>query len=690
MEKGYVLCRITLCLLIGVAGSGKTHVKHLLLGLPPPELRQSTPLFESPIRAISLSRATYTKTSSSSLWKFVSFDELDQMVIDSIKVRPSTQSRDISVDRVYFHEVGLPGGLRVTKSTLESEASDSAIAMPSTIPSPTHHEATTSRPAENMKDLPLSDLESELVELVSKASGSQQLFEVDWVYLLDSGGQPQFQRLLPAFVKHASAVLTVTKLNESLSHRPTVEYYDGSGQSCGKPYILALSNEEILMRNFRIMESRHSGLLDKKDPSVFVIGTHMDLESSSDQPEPRSSKNSSLVTMLRPLFGKKLGFYNLSQDEVIFPVNAKQPGSADQEVAEKLRELVMNMSKEDPVKIPLPWWVLDQFLRKLASRTGLKVLSLHECQHIGRRLGMNPQACHAALVFLSKLNILFYDPEFLPGVVFLTSQVLVGMVTVLVYQSHVLQGGEALVGSGEWLNFREYGLLTEKLLSCKEFEDQYRPEVFSPKDFLHLLKGLNLVARLNDEEYMMPCLLPDLPLSRADEYRQLDPSSPVVPLLVQYPERWFPAGIFPLTVAFLRNKAHWKLMLRNCKPVLFCCNCAKFNLPSGRRGTVTLLDSFKYMEVHIRSISPKACHVACQEIVQDIFRGLERATEILRYGEMHPEKVFFCPERGPDCEESPHPATISDDEWVCSVNPEVGGPLTEQQGIWPWLDGKME
>jgi len=58
MEKGYVKSRATILLLIGAAGAGKSHFKHLILGLPPPAIRESTPLAEAAIRAISICRAT--------------------------------------------------------------------------------------------------------------------------------------------------------------------------------------------------------------------------------------------------------------------------------------------------------------------------------------------------------------------------------------------------------------------------------------------------------------------------------------------------------------------------------------------------------------------------------------------------------------------------------------------------------
>ena len=55
MIKGYVEIAVIKCLVLGAAGVGKTHLKHLLLGMVPPALRVSTGLADNPVRAISSS-----------------------------------------------------------------------------------------------------------------------------------------------------------------------------------------------------------------------------------------------------------------------------------------------------------------------------------------------------------------------------------------------------------------------------------------------------------------------------------------------------------------------------------------------------------------------------------------------------------------------------------------------------------
>ena len=57
MTKGYVETSVTKCLIVGAAGVGKTHLKHLLLQKDPPEQRVSTGLADNPVRVISFTLA---------------------------------------------------------------------------------------------------------------------------------------------------------------------------------------------------------------------------------------------------------------------------------------------------------------------------------------------------------------------------------------------------------------------------------------------------------------------------------------------------------------------------------------------------------------------------------------------------------------------------------------------------------
>ena len=51
-------------------------------------------------------------------------------------------------------------------------------------------------------------------EQLPKVKPSTELFDVDWMYLLDSGGQPQFLDVLPLLFCNESLHIVVTRLTE--------------------------------------------------------------------------------------------------------------------------------------------------------------------------------------------------------------------------------------------------------------------------------------------------------------------------------------------------------------------------------------------------------------------------------------------------------------------------------------------
>ena len=76
-KHAFVKCRTVVCLLVGVAGAGKTHTKHLLFRWAPPKFRDSTPLAAKPVQAIRVS------TQDGQLHE-VKPDQLDQILTDAV------------------------------------------------------------------------------------------------------------------------------------------------------------------------------------------------------------------------------------------------------------------------------------------------------------------------------------------------------------------------------------------------------------------------------------------------------------------------------------------------------------------------------------------------------------------------------------------------------------------------------
>lgn len=729
MERGYIEARLTVLLLIGAAGAGKTHAKHVFLGLEPPPLRRSTPLAEEAIRAMSTLRATVS--GSGMVWDPVTLEKLRQMIAEAIK---AGESQGYIVPQPEL----LPCQPATEQQHTEIQTTATAHAISSQ--DPTIPESSPSEvPSQQLSD----EQDEEFIDLVTTSSGSQKLLEVDWVYLIDSGGQPAFHEILSLFVRTASIVAVVLRLDEKLSDKPTVDFYGQDGQRCGSSCSSHLTNEQILRHCSRAMHSRKCLSPNLPCPKVFAIGTHRDLENTCD--ESRAEKNSQLLKMFRPLFGDDLAYYRTTKPEqLIFPLNAKSPTEEDQRVAEQFRRLATQMCSTARVKLPMPWFLLEQYLRTLSEKKHRMILSIGECEEEALKLRMNDEDCEAALVYLDKVNMFFYRPEHLKGIVFCRAQVWLDKISELIVFVYMLLGyllanqsnqvvipdrteatsvqqsseltSESLPsmlqgqlssasGSGlatvpvkyttteafpdlaecctsEWIKFRDYGMVTLEIL--KKFPRHYVEGLFTPTELLKLLTAFLVMAPVvdNSTEYMMPCLLQELALEELDKHRQLDLSSPAVPLLIQFPDSCVPAGVFTLLIAYLRSFAHWRLCMDSGNPSCLNRNCVEFDIPTGNRGSITLIDSFDYLEVHISGASEKTCSRICPRVVQVLMSGVQEAAGRLQYGSLELKPAFICLNRmhGRKC--SLHLATVVDDEWVCSLDRKIGGELTNRHLVW--------
>ena len=667
LEKGYVDCHIWKVLVTGAAGSGKTTLKHRLFGEEPPSLRCSTALAEAAIRAISREIVGTDVTG----WFRVSYEELMKMLGEAVKA-------GIPMEKSISGVAGVPVPLHEpTKGFTKHDSEHPKLATAPVGSSPeSFPETTTASSHVPTASVQGSSTKNELVQLVAKSKGSKRFLELQWIHFIDSGGQPQFHEVLPAFIRNTTATIFVMKLSESLDEHPMVEYFDGSGELCGKPYRHALSNHQMLQCCIRTIHSRPS-TREGKHSRLFVVGTHRDLEYFYS--ESRLQKNKMLLNMLKPL-KDRLVFYRLGS-EVIFPINAKRPTEQDHQVCAMIRKAIEDKKSAPPhYKIPIGWFLLEQDIIK-ASKEG--VISKSECLSIAAVLNINAEALTAALKYFDDLNIFLCYPSVLSEVVFSNPQVLLDKITELVHFSYSLHSDNPPIAlDGEWLQFRDKGIVTLEMFQDEHFSAHYIPDLFTPEDLIKLFKHLLIIAPLSSTEYFMPSLLQTV--SSEEVSNQLSPSSLVAPLLVHFPAGCAQNGVFCALVVYLLSEGQWKVACDiEDTPVCVSRTCIHFRL-SDKPVCIALVDKFAYFEVHVTTRSalyPKVCPI----IQQTVFRGLNAAAETLRYNNSTPVPAFFC-----KCSSPPHAATptIGDDDcYLMCTKSARSGLLTKQHTVW--LDVKL-
>ena len=217
MQKGYVVLQTVVLLLIGIAGAGKTSFCHLLFNEPPPKVRKSTPIAQSSIRAVSLTRATVLMKEEVVSWERISLKKLNSLIADGIK---SLQAHGFQQQISFLVEAELmmqhtillsvKQSPQKTHDALPSIKQPSHDAQSSTDESEVDSSAPSNSTDEESEEELLSSLDvdqhfeieqvedvdqlfemeqvKELLRLITHAKGSGEIFKHKWLYLIDSGG----------------------------------------------------------------------------------------------------------------------------------------------------------------------------------------------------------------------------------------------------------------------------------------------------------------------------------------------------------------------------------------------------------------------------------------------------------------------------------------------------------------------
>jgi GTPase SAR1 family protein len=703
MQSGYVVLHTIVLLLIGVAGAGKTCFCHMLFDEPPPSLRVSTPLAKSSIRAnssvrgkgLSFERAALSHGEGAVFWERISEEMFNSLIAEGIKsFEPGTNPGAVaelllSVSEDLQHRVVPP--IEHTISTHEMyrkmDRADTAMVSNRTEAiAVSHPQISDIDQLFEMKSM------KQLLGMISRSKGSVELLRREWLYIIDSGGQPQFHELLPTFVRHVSAVAFFVKLNETLATRPMIEYYSKGGCLC-EPYQSSQTNLQIIQNCLQAMQARCLVEDTAKCPELFFIGTHYDLES---QEEPLSAKNAHLFAILHQhdVFRKHLAYNSLgSVDQLLYPVNALTPSAADKQVVASFRQDIMEKCQKHERQIPIRWFVLESLLQELSQHG---IISFKKCLEVAGRLGMDEDRLRAAIEYLAQLNIFEFYPSVLPKVVFTTSQVLLTKVTELVEYGHLLRNRSVAHCSSDDKEFRDNGYFGVKLLEHERFSSHFVSGLFEVKDLLALLEDRLVITRRGPGKFMMMALLSELPSDKLEKHRlDISKSSTHVPIAVHYPGSLFPAGIFTSLVSHLQTSSNWTVLMneRTGKPECLFKNCVDFIIDTDELSAfITLIYTHQWIELHVKIDGDQ--QQACS-LKRMLFDGLKHAAEVQKYSNITPELAFLCPheqeassqaseESQPSSSLPPHLATITRNKQRirCKLDKRISYEVKGKYAIW--------
>ena len=715
MQRGYMEAEIIKVIITGAAGVGKTHLLALLLGLLAPALRVSTGCVEKAIRAMAC-------------LKLGGFD--GEWIVINAGLMKTLLANTLPTANLSFEVVEEASELAVIAESNDTCTPKDVVATTSGPATSTEmqlvQDAEEAGKLNKIQHSPIFTLPRRSCKLRNKIlkimkreipEMGADLNRMTWLYIVDSGGQPQFHEMLGTFVKNASALISTFKLSEPLDSHPMVEYFDGEGQLCGEPYPFPLTTKEIFENCIQTCHSLPCTIEDGKCPKLITIGTHRDLEDQCTS-ETRAEKNEKLRNILIP--SPELApesnavFYGQTGAEVIFPLNCKTPTEDDQKVASELRKAITNL-KPPSRPIPYQWLGFELDVEEAAGARGL--LSLDNCRPIAQQFFITENSMFAALKYLDELNIFFYHRQALPNVVFSNPNIVLNKITELVEHSYKLRGlvkpSSVAFTDATWSKFCDRGIVTVDFLH--DFPRHFVPGLFTATNLLEILDSLFVTAPISNKEHFMPSLLDTLRPENISRPSATDTSV----LCIHFPSGYAPNGLFSSLIAFLLSDENdwpspWKIAKR---PGKLYRSCMMFNLSHKYPTSVTLVDSRSHYEVHvtIRGI-PELFKNVCPLVHDAIHQGLRRVIEERKFRNVQYEVAIPCecdamkqlqssiasrvptemtssapvPGDGSTVLCQRHVATVQLDGapfwWSCTLTPEVCGPLKDGHLFWFRLD----
>ena len=676
-------------LIIGHPGVGKTSIRCLLLGLPPPPRRNSTPIAARAARAISFFRL---KANGNGIVTWAELDDNAYLKFIADEVKLLRLNPD--------HAVPFPPFLSqlpmctVPSIEYDEDVLESRTSMHRAQSSSSEHTASLESQSSSLLSSLCLETADNAYSATPKAEGT--VFDIvheifadpkpskdpetknTFVHLIDSGGQPSFISLVPAFVKRCTVNIVASKLNYRMSDKLQYEYVKDD-KHLRQPTQLEQSQlegiEEIVRTLSSVKHSKVFGAQFLSEAKFLLIGTHADKHRALFD-ESLAGKNRYLEKSLGEL--KSLCIEVSPNGDILFPINTRIKRGRTK-IASTIRQKIMDACSGAGVDIPTRWYVFELEVSSMAKKKGRSILSLAECIEVGKSLSMGEEDVTAALVFLDDAALCLYFKDAAPHLVFTDPQAILSEVTEIlnlgVIDVHFIASEYPLLADHMMLvrKLRNQGLFTKKLaeIACSEYRVKEEGMChYLVDDLLAILEYLLIIApvTINGEEmFFIPSILPTC--------RKISPlPGKLVPLVLLCRTRVIPLGMFVALVVAMLNSSLFslhKVLGRNA--VNFKCKLG---------GVVLLVECHAWFMVHFNGNKLAAPHVKA-----DVHHAI---ATVCKQRQLDTDQIvftdgFICPFK--QCESTYHPCEAnSATQWLtCSVNPDVASGPCKDERMLAWL-----
>ena len=656
MDEGSVDLTVTRVNMLGAPGAGKTCSQLLLLNEDPPTNDTSTPI------ACPAIRATRVAVCDKTIWNRVTRANLLDELAANLDAVSHQKKRE---------EPPLPVVLSLPDNTQPSTE-----IQPD--PSPTPHKPNQAVLSETKPIKEDKEYHTEAVIQEILATEPKGIHKSDhWLYVIDSGGQPAYQELLPLFTRAASLNIITLDLSKPLNERFDLMYrINGKYFPChSKSSQLAFFQSAVSTgASFKPLDI--SCISKKPTHSMhLVLGTHYDKVSDATLKEKEEILKSSMSSLESYLQNCVI---HQSDDSIIFPVNTIAVSEERAKYSEEICKAIWYHGSDASlkIKIPIRWFAFELSLPEQS------VVSVKEALSIGERYGMKEEDTKQALRYFNDVSLMLYYPE-VTNVVFIDSKPILEILSQLLALTYVNKiDALASITDGPLppkitKNLKE-GFFNEDIFErLKSKSVVFSLPEFQLSDLIRLLLHLNIITKLEDEQkghYFIPYALPSYnePVSIKETNAK--------PLVIVWREEKseeilpVPTGLFPLTIVHLLNQKEYvtKISPSTSEYYKFRDAMSLKITFKGKEETLHLINRYTHIEV---SFTGPTEH--CPLVRKLITTAIDNSSDAMHLKHNH-VNAFACPTKSTscycivrssedgnivNCTVCPVSATVSSDHW---------------------------
>ena len=446
----------------------------------------------------------------------------------------------------------------------------------------------------------------ELTELLKRSETVPDIPDIKKMcHVQEIGGQRVFMELLPA-VSMGKALYLIFFNYENFGTSIT-ETVQMKGNPTEMPTGAAYEQMDVIMQSLICVSSTKSS-----DNVALLVGTHVD----KVQSQYIDYVNSVIYEKVQPFLSSNILMYAESgstkpgKENLVLKVAIHKNKMCSHE-PEDYKQVVMHivdkkLSCPESEALPASWYMFSIILRRI-QHAGHSVLRYNHCQHIAKKLYIQPSMLQSLLFRLHKvLGIAVHFPEVkeLVDIVICDPAFIYKSISELIFNSF-----DDRTSAQKALRLKKWGMLEyEELKKHSKVKNQ-----LEMNKLMILLQHLGIIAPVQNSmptaepehkddvqhhEYLIPCILKDAKLQDLEVQIQDTQACSIVPLRIDFDWGFAPMGGFCYLFTKLMSK--WKIRLPDeleDENNIYWRNKVTFEVEEIY--SVTLLSTDKYYEIHI-------------------------------------------------------------------------------------------